>query len=229
MRLDKYICQCTELTRSDAKKRLKYAKVRVNGEIIKNAAFKVTENDNVAIDGETLSMIGNRYIMLHKPEDMICSTIDEVYPSVLNLIDIEKHNELHIAGRLDADTTGLVFITDDGKWSHQITSPKKLCQKTYRIILQADITDSMVSELEQGVALHGESELTKPAIVNVLDPRQVLLTIHEGKYHQVKRMCAAVGNKVIELHRQQIGEVKLDDLAEGQWRFLTEEEIASFH
>ena len=228
MRLDKFICKSSEVSRNDAKKALRFGKVKVNGEIVKSSTYNVQDDDNVTFDGEVLSLIGNRYIMLHKPENMICSNVDEVHPSVLNLVDIPRAFELNIAGRLDADTTGLVLLSDDGQWTHSITSPKKLCEKVYRVISVDEITDEMVQQLEAGVQLNNETELTKPAKVKVLSKRQIELTIFEGKYHQVKRMLAAVGNKVIELHRKKISDIELDDsLPEGQWRHLTAKEIAS--
>jgi len=171
--------------------------------------------------------------MMHKPADTICSNVDEVYPSLLHYIDLDKAFDLHIAGRLDADTTGLVLITDDGRWSHNIISPKKDCPKTYRVQLRnkiiKDNQNALINKFSQGIQLQGEKDLSKPAILKIISENEVLLTITEGKYHQVKRMFAAVGNKVIGLHREQIGTVKLDSiLSEGQWRFLTATEIQSF-
>ncbi|AWB67722.1 16S rRNA pseudouridine(516) synthase RsuA [Saccharobesus litoralis] len=229
MRLDKYICDASELTRKQAKQILKSGEITLNGQVVKNAATQVKEGDQVKWLDDEITLIGPRYIMLHKPMDMICSNIDEVYPSVLNLLDIEKKAELHIAGRLDADTTGLVLITNDGQWSHRITSPKHTCQKTYRVWLETAIDQTAVNQLEQGVLLHGEKQVTKPATVRVIEDKVILLTISEGKYHQVKRMLAATGNKVTYLHREQIGSVVLDaELEEGEWRYLTQDEIASF-
>ncbi len=242
MRLDKFICKSTELTRNEAKKVLKSGEVRVNGEIAKNAAMQVHENNNITIDGQQLTARGSRYYILHKVVDSICSNVDEVYPSVLNFIEVDKAFDLHIAGRLDADTTGLVLITDDGRWSHNVISPKKHCQKTYRVWLRSEIEDDKLAELvtrfDQGLQLQGEDSLTRPAILkrvevdDLVDEQsyrsEVLLTITEGKYHQVKRMFAAVGNRVIGLHREQVGGIKLDGLAPGEWRELTESEIALF-
>lgn len=216
------------MSRNDAKKSLKYGLIKIDGEVVKSATFNVLASHEVTFDGEILAMIGDRYIMLHKPENMICSNVDEAYPSVLNLVDLPRAFELNIAGRLDVDTTGLVLLSDDGQWAHKITSPKKHCEKVYRVILASDITDDMIAALTTGVQLNNEIDLTQPAKVNVLDVRQVELTIFEGKYHQVKRMFAAVGNKVLELHRQKIASIVLDDsLPEGQWRHLTAAEIAS--
>ncbi len=244
MRLDKFICKSTELTRNEAKKLLKSGEVRVNGEVAKNAAMQVHENNSITIDGQELTARTSRYFMLHKVVDSICSNVDEVYPSVLNFIDVDKAFDLHIAGRLDADTTGLVLITDDGRWSHNVISPKKECKKTYRVWLRnaipADKATELIEHFKQGIQLQGESSLTRPAILELVidsdipneEPNnatnEVLLTITEGKYHQVKRMFAAVGNRVVGLHREQIGAIKLGELAPGEWRSLTEEEVSLF-
>lgn len=242
MRLDKFICKSTELTRTEAKKLLKRGEVRVNGEVAKNAAMQVHENNSVTIDGQQLKARGSRYYILHKLENTICSNVDEVYPSVLHTLDVDKAFDLHIAGRLDVDTTGLVLITDDGRWSHNVISPKKHCQKTYRVWLRSEIDDdnlaALVARFDSGLQLQGEEGLTRPAILTRVAPAdlvdeesyrsEVLLTITEGKYHQVKRMFAAVGNRVIGLHREQIGDITLGDLAPGEWRELTETEIAQF-
>jgi 16S rRNA pseudouridine516 synthase len=242
MRLDKFICKSTELTRNEAKKLLKNGEVRVNGEVAKNAAMQVHENNTITLDGQTLSARSSRYFILHKVVDSICSNVDEVYPSVLHFIDVDKAFDLHIAGRLDADTTGLVLITDDGRWSHNVISPKKHCEKVYRVWLRNAIDaiklPELVAKFEQGIQLQGETNLTRPAVLKSvaqsdlvdLDAHQheVLLTITEGKYHQVKRMFAAVGNRVVRLHREQVGQISLADLAPGEWRSLTEQEIAQF-
>lgn len=228
MRLDKFICESTSLTRSLAKKAMHRGDITCDGIVIKDAGFKVLKGMQVCLDGEPISLVGERYLMLNKPVDTICSTIDEVYPSVLNLLDIEKPETLHIAGRLDADTTGLVLITSDGQWSHRITSPKKDCGKRYLVTLAEPVDDSLIAIFAAGVALKNEDGLTKPAMLQIIEPQLVRLTITEGKYHQVKRMFAAVGNHVVGLHRESIGKIELDsDLALGEWRYLTTEEIAS--
>jgi len=244
MRLDKFICKSTELTRNEAKKLLKGGEVRVNGDVSKNAAMQVHENNDITIDGQTLTARTSRYYILHKMVDSICSNVDEVYPSVLNFIDVDKAFDLHIAGRLDADTTGLVLITDDGRWSHNVISPKKECKKTYRVWLRNPISIEksvkLIEQFKEGIQLQGESSLTRPAILELVtgsgistkeavqETNEVLLTITEGKYHQVKRMFAAVGNRVVGLHREQIGAIELGDLAPGEWRCLTQAEIDLF-
>ncbi len=232
MRLDKFICKSTELTRTEAKKLLKAGEVKVNGDVAKNPAMQVHENNSITIDDNELIARSSRYIMLHKLAETICSNVDEIYPSVLHFIDVDKAFDLHIAGRLDADTTGLVLITDDGRWSHNVISPKKNCRKIYRVWLRDELLpaqfSTLVERFKTGLQLQGEVGLTRPAFLEQINTDEVLLTITEGKYHQVKRMFAAVGNKVVALHREQIGHIKLADLAPGDWRYLTEKERAEF-
>ena len=229
MRLDKFICKSTELTRNEAKKVLKQGKILVNGEIIKDGAKQVHENNTITIEGQLLTARQSRYILLHKPADFICSNVDEGFPSLLHLLEVDKAFDLHIAGRLDADTTGLVLITDDGRWSHNVISPKKQCEKIYRVGLRDALKSDTATRFKEGVQLQGEDGLTLPAKLVAVTEHEVLLTLTEGKYHQVKRMFAAVGNRVVSLHREQIGCVKLDEsISSGQWRYLTDSEIQFF-
>ena len=228
MRLDKYICESTSLTRSQAKKVISQGRIKSDDKVVRSSAYKTKEGEGIRYDGDIISVRGSRYIMINNPQDFICSTGDEQLPSLFNLIDVEKKEQLFIAGRLDADTTGLALITDDGQWSHKVTSPRNKCKKRYRIGLDAVITDEAIKQLKEGVQLNSEPQPCLPAEVEVISDTEVVLTISEGKYHQVKRMLAAVGNLVIELHREQVGDIKLDDsLALGEWRYLTTEEIKS--
>lgn len=181
----------------------------------------------MVFEGRLLALRG-RYIMLHKPLDTVCTSLDDDPRSVLALLDVDKPEQLHIAGRLDVDTTGLVLITDDGNWSHRITSPKKTCGKRYRVKLAEPVDEGVINVFAQGVMLKDETRVTLPAQLEILTPQEVLLTLREGKYHQVKRMFAAMGNRVVGLHREQIGEIALDpSLEEGEWRPLTSQEVAS--
>ncbi|WP_105253981.1 16S rRNA pseudouridine(516) synthase RsuA [Pseudoalteromonas sp. T1lg75] len=226
-RLDKFISNLAEIPRTHAKAAIKKKRVTVNGEVTRQLDQAVTEQDEIMLDGELITYQGLRYFMLNKPEGFVCANSDELHATVFELLDEPNLSELHIAGRLDIDTTGLVLISNDGQWSHQITSPKKQKFKTYLVELAEPLEKQAVSELEQGVQLHGERDLTLPAKVEVLAPYQIRLHIVEGKYHQVKRMLAAVGNKVVTLHREAIAGIELDpDLAPGEYRLLSEEEIA---
>lgn len=229
MRLDKFICDCTGLTRSQAGKVIRQKLVTVNGELAKQPALQLKTTDKVSLDGEELELIGLRYIMMHKPAGYICSTDDPDHDTVFALMDEPLIERLHTVGRLDLDTTGMVLITDDGQWSHKISSPKHHCAKTYRVWLADPVPESAIAQFAEGIMLRGEKDLTKPAELVIVEPHQALLTISEGRYHQVKRMFAAIGNKVEKLHREQIGALPLNpDLEEGEYRYLTDEEVALF-
>ncbi|MCW8334420.1 16S rRNA pseudouridine(516) synthase RsuA [Vibrio paucivorans] len=228
MRLDKFLCDALGATRKEATKILKTGTVTVNDTVVKSGATKVTEECEVVWQGNQLRVQGPRYIMLYKPEGFVCSHEDCSNRIVFDLLDEIKMDQLHIAGRLDVDTTGLVLITDDGQWSHRITSPKHKCEKTYRVWLVDPVEDDYVEKFKQGIQLKSETNLTLPAHLEVRADREVLLTIHEGKYHQVKRMFAALGNKVEALHRERIGEIEMDESLElGEYRYLTEDEVNS--
>jgi len=227
MRLDKFVCKSTELTRAEAVQRINFGDVCVNGNAVTNEAIQVHENNTVVLDGLRLKAREFRYFLMHKPANTICSNVDEFYPSLFNYLDVDKVSELHVVGRLDADTTGLVLITDDGRWSFNITVPSKGCRKVYRVGLAHEIADDVASKFKNGLKLQGEQKITLPATLEIIAPKEVLLTITEGKFHQVKRMLAAVGNRVVSLHREAIGNVSLD-VDVGQWRYLTRNEIQSF-
>lgn len=230
MRLDKFIAENTGLTRSQAAKALKSGIVTVNGKIEKSGAAKISQADEIYYEDQKLEwMEAGQYFMLYKPQGYICSHDDGEYPTVFQFFDYPLMTKLHTAGRLDVDTTGLVFLTDDGKWSHRITSPKHHCEKTYLVTLADPVEDFYAEKLAEGILLRGEKEPTLPAKLEILDDYNVNLTISEGRYHQVKRMFAALGNKVEALHRWRIGDVILDEtLAEGEFRPLTQTEIESF-
>lgn len=228
MRLDKFICTCTGLSRIQAKRVIGKGQVKVDGVVEKDQKVKINDCHEVVFDGRSLRFSGPRYIMLNKPDGAVCTSLDDDYRSVFDLFDIERVEDLLIAGRLDADTTGLVLITDDGKWSHNITSPKKHCSKQYHVVLAEAVPEETIEQFAQGIMLKGEKQPTLPAELEILSPTEVRLTIHEGKYHQVKRMFGAINNRVVALHREQVGDIALDDdLEPGEWRYLTAEEIAS--
>ena len=227
MRLDKFICKSTELTKDQVVELISEERVNINGDVVTLESTQVHENNYITLDGKELVARPFRYLLMNKPAATICSNIDEVYPSLFNYIKEGNNTELHIAGRLDADTTGLVLITDDGRWSYDIITPAKKCEKVYRVSLRNPISEGATEQFAAGVQLQGEVKLTRPAKLEVIAPKEVLLTITEGKFHQVKRMFSAIGNKVIALHREKIGEVILD-VGVGEWRYLTDAEIRSF-
>ncbi|TDO98675.1 pseudouridine synthase [Marinomonas balearica] len=228
MRLDYFLAHTTSWSRKDAKRFIAKGKIRVNGEVVTKPNTPVTEECNVESHGETIQWRKEKYFALYKPANYVSALEDSESPVVIDLIDPEERKNLKIVGRLDKDTTGLIFLTTDGQWLHRITSPKHDCFKTYRVECADVIEESECRALESGVMLNGEEHPTSPAKVVKLSDKEILLSIKEGKYHQVKRMLASVGNKVEKLHRESISDVNLDGLEEGQYRMLTEEEINQF-
>lgn len=228
MRLDKYVSQALKNTRSQARKLIRQRRVCLNESVETNVATKVCTDDKVAFDSKLIYVRGNRYLAVNKPAGYICSTQNEEYPTALNLIKNSPVGDLHFAGRLDVDTTGLVLVSDDGQWTHRVTSPRKHYQKVYRVITAREVDEGQIIQLTQGVELRGEDKKTAEAEVLQVNKNELLLTITEGRYHQVKRMLAAVGNHVELLHREKIGSVSLDGLGVGEWRELSPEEISGF-
>lgn len=229
MRLDKYICDNTSLTRSLATKAIKSGRIKVNHKKAKSGSDKIQPDcDSVFFDGQVIQpQPHNRYYMMHKPEGVVCANSDGAHALVFDLMFQELNaDKLHTVGRLDKDTTGLLLITDDGQWSHQITSPKHHQQKVYRAWLAEPLIKHAEQQVEQGILLKDELKPTLPAQLERISDTQVLLTINEGRYHQVKRMFAAMGNRVVKLHRHSIGGVTLDaQLAPGEYRMLSDDEV----
>ncbi|CAK9885413.1 MAG: Ribosomal small subunit pseudouridine synthase A [Candidatus Erwinia impunctatus] len=229
MRLGKFLSQQLEISRAIAGRELRARKVTVDGEVIRDGSWKLSEESHVEYEGRVLiHSTGPRYFMLNKPQGYVCSTDDPDHPTVLYFIEEPMAYKLHSAGRLDIDTTGLVLMTDDGQWSHRITSPRHHCEKCYLVTLEDVVSPDTVKLFAEGVRLHNEKTLTQPAQLEHITEKQVRLTIHEGRYHQVKRMFAAAGNHVVALHRERIGGITLDEtLQPGEYRALTQAEIAT--
>ena len=227
MRLDKYISNATDISRSEVKRMIKAGTAAVDDEVTTNPAIKVNSDQQVSLDGSVISAYKHRYFMLNKPAGVVSVTKDNNHQTAISLIYEHRSEELQIAGRLDIDTTGLLLVTDDGKWNHRVTSPRSKCSKLYAVTLAEPIGDDYQEKLANGVLLESEKHRCMPAIMEQLDSHRLTLAIGEGKYHQVKRMFAALGNHVAKLHRFQVGDIVLDDeLAEGDYRILSDAEVA---
>ena len=216
-RLDKIIVSQTEYSRKQVKELIKQRKITVNGEII-------TKSD-IKIDGIKINVKKYIYLVLNKPKGYISATEDRSQQIVLDLVPSEYlHRELFPVGRLDKDTTGLMIITDDGEFSHNILSPKKHIKKTYNVTIDTQMTEEMAEGFKDGVVLNdGEC---KEAILEITGKNTGIVTLTEGRYHQIKRMFGCYGAKVTELQRIAMGNLILpDDLELGQCRELTEEEL----
>ena len=229
-RLDKILASQGTLSRRDVKEIIRKGRVSINGVIAKKSDVKIDiENDLVTLDGETISLKKHIYIMLNKPQGIVSASESDTDETVVDLVPDELFRKgLFPAGRLDKDTTGFVLITDDGDFAHKILSPKNHIFKTYLATLDHHLSESDIEMLEKGITLADGTTL-KEAKVEILEDGEqpvVKIMICEGKYHQVKRMFAAAGNKVVALHRSKMGELELDSaLNPGECREITLEEL----
>lgn len=230
MRIDKLLANMGYGTRKDVKKLLKAGVVTVDGQIVKDGATHVKpEEQTIFVHHEQVIYKPYIYLMLNKPKGVISATEDDVYQTVIDLLDEEYQKyEPFPVGRLDKDTTGFLLITNDGQFNHELMSPKKHVPKTYYAKVKGIVTEEDVAKFQEGVTLD-DGYVTKPAQLVILksdDISEIELTITEGKFHQVKRMFQAVGKKVIELKRIQIGGLPLDEsLKEGEYRELIEDDF----
>ena len=182
MRLDKFIAENTGLTRSQATKAIRQSAVKINGEIVKSGSVQISQEDEIYFEDQLLTWVEEgQYFMLNKPQGCVCSNDDGDYPTIYQFFDYPLAGKLHSAGRLDVDTTGLVLLTDDGQWSHRITSPKHHCEKTYLVTLADPVEENYATACAEGILLRGEKEPTKPAKLEILDDYNVNLTISEGR------------------------------------------------
>ena len=227
IRLDKFLQLGLDLSRKEAQHWLKKKTVLLNGEVIKEGKRLINpRHDVITLAGERLTIpLTFRYFMLNKPSGFVSSHVDEGHPSLFRLLKEPKPRLLKIAGRLDADTTGLTLLTDDGAWLHKVTHPNQALPKRYMVKLREPLTKKMTETLTRGVTLKEDDKPTLPARLTLLDDFHCYLTIKEGRYHQVKRMLAAVGNQVLALNREQIGSLSLGCLKEGEYRLLSEQEV----
>jgi len=225
-RLDKVIAAQTEYSRKEVKEMIRQDRILVNGKAISKSDIKIdNEKDKITIDGTEIKVKKHVYLMLNKPKGYISATEDRSMQTVLDLVPEEYlHRNLFPAGRLDKDTTGLMLITDDGEFAHNILSPKKHIKKLYNVTLDTPMRKEMVDGFKNGIKLNdGEC---KSAILEITGTYTGLVTLTEGRYHQIKRMFGCYGAKVIELHRIGMGNFILpDNLKCGECREFNKEEL----
>lgn len=229
-RIDKILASQGTLSRRDVKEMIKKGRVTLNGNVIKDSAVKIDINtDTIKVDGEIVVLKKHIYIMMNKPQGVVSASDSDTDKTVVDLVPDELFRKgLFPAGRLDKDTTGFVLITDDGDFAHKILSPKNHIFKTYIARLEHELSADDIKMLESGITLADGTTL-KEAKVEIVEQGEnpvVKIMICEGKYHQVKRMFAAAGNKVVALHRSKMGELELDGgLKLGECREITAEEL----
>ena len=229
MRLDKYLAETAQCTRSEAKTLLQKGKVTVNGTLCKKGDTQLKDTDVVAVEGKPLAYQKFVYIMLNKPEGVVSASTDKRDTTVVDLLgDAYSRREIFPAGRLDKTSTGFVLLTDDGVFAHDILAPKRHVSKTYTVTIDTPLTEEMKAGFAAGVTLADGTALS-PAEVEALTPDglTVRVVLKQGVYHQIKRMFGVYDAGVNALHRGAIGGLALDaDLAPGQWRELSDDEVA---
>ena len=245
IRLDKYIAEAAGITRKDAKTALQKGRVRVNGEVCKNGDSKLSASDKVTLDGKSMAAEEFLYLMLHKPAGVVSATEDGRDKTVLDLVREQSaesqeeagesgyflgKREVFPVGRLDKDTEGLLLLTDDGELAHRLLSPKKHVDKVYFARLDGEVPADATKRFAEGIQV-GQDYKALPAKLEVLSVKEgvseVYVTIQEGKFHQVKRMCHEIGCEVTYLKRISMGNLRLDEnLQLGECRKLTAEELA---
>ena len=214
-------------SRKNCQNLIKNGAVQIQGEIVSDPKLKLKLDQlEFTVSGQTYQYREKVYIALNKPAGYECSHQATHHFSVFELFDqVLLERGLQCVGRLDQDTTGLLLLTDDGQFLQALTHPKKHVAKVYRMQTADAVTEEQLLNLEQGVELRNENGIFAATDVEQIAEHEMQMAIHQGVYHQVKRMLAAVGNKVEKLHRQQIGLLKLQDLSEGEWIYLTESQI----
>lgn len=228
MRLDKFLTECGVGSRSEVKKLMSMKKISVNGENPKNSDIKIDElKDKIEFNGKELQYKKFRYYVMNKPAGVITATEDKREKTVMEILPewvIKK--ELFPVGRLDKDTEGVLIFTNDGEFSHKILSPKNHVEKEYFVLLEKRISDEELKKVESGVIIEGGYN-TKESKTKRVSENEILLTIIEGKFHQVKQMMEAVGNKVRYLKRVRFADVVLGDMESGAVLEINKEDIVS--
>ncbi len=227
MRLDRFLANLPQLNRQQTRRLLAERRIRVDGEPVTDGRHEVRVFSRIELDDELLQA-GKpaRYFMLHKPAGWVSATEHDEHPTVLDLLNEPDKHELHLAGRLDLNTTGLLLITNDGQWSRRLTQPQTHLPKVYRVETGEPILEEYIEAFARGLYFRFEDLTTRPARLRILDSHHALLTLVEGRYHQVKRMFGHFQNPVLRLHRQSIGPLQLDPaLAEGAYRALRADEL----
>lgn len=227
MKLSRFLYHHTPHGKHELRRLLAAGRVRVNNTVETDSQYEVGEFSRVELDDTVLYEKSPVYIMLNKPAGYLSATRDSEHPTVMELVDGAEG--LHLAGRLDRATTGLLILTNDGKWSRRLTEPMQAVPKVYHVTTAYPITNDTHARFEQGIYFAYEDLTTQPALLEILTENTARLTIHEGRYHQIKRMFHAVGNRVSSLHRESVGNIRLDvKLAHGEYRALTDREVSNY-
>lgn len=217
MRLDRFLSHKTRLGKKTVRQKIDQGLVKVEGETERFHRREIDHFTTVEMEGVVLQRHEAVYIMLNKPAGYLSATTDPEHPTVIDLITEPYSKELHIAGRLDRASTGMLLLTNDGQWSRSLTEPDKKVAKVYLVELRDPVRSDTKEIFANGIYFAYEDLTTAPVELEVTAEKQVRITLYEGRYHQIKRMFHAIGNKVTKLHRQSIGPLSVDTLTEGEF------------
>lgn len=225
-RLDKFLAQYCQISRRSVRLMLAKNRVRLNGDVAHNVDQVIDTFSQITLDGKIIQANTAYYIMLNKPVGVVSATKDTQHKTVIDLLDYPFKNELHIVGRLDLNTSGLVLLTNDSRWSERLTLPDKKVMKRYHVTLKNKLNEAYISAFANGMYFAFEDLTTKPAELTIMSEFQAQVGLTEGRYHQIKRMFGRFRNPVIALHRFAIGNISLDNqLSLGESRMLTPHEV----
>ena len=215
MKLSRFLYHHTSHGKNDVRRILAAGRVTVDGKVERDSQSDIGDFTQVTLDDRVLRDTSAVYLMLNKPAGYLSATVDDEHRTVMELIDTPE--TLHIAGRLDRASTGLLILTNDGKWSRRLTEPKEGVPKVYEVTTAEPITKETAMRFQQGIYFAYEDLTTQPAELQILSAQRAQITIYEGRYHQVKRMFHAVDNRITSLHRLSMGAIQLDpQLTAGQ-------------
>lgn len=225
MRLDKFLADANLGTRKHVKTLIRKKHVKVGEKVIIKSDFNFNpESEQVFVDGNLIEYHREIFLLLNKPEGYICSSIDELYPSVLNLIDPKLAKRVKIVGRLDVDTTGVLLLTDQGKINNRLIHPKLKIEKEYHAVLNRNVPIDILPDLNGDIEI-GQGEIVTPKKVELINENTCRIIITEGKYHEVKRIFKHFGLEVVKLERKRLGFITASGLEKGNYRFLTFDEV----
>jgi 16S rRNA pseudouridine516 synthase len=226
-RLDRFISSQLGINKREVRMILAQARVKVDGVLAKDIGQIVDKFSHVMFDDQVLQQESPRYLMMHKPIGVISATKDQQHQTVMDLLGAETRADLHIAGRLDLNSSGLLLLTNDSSWSQRLTAPEKKVTKRYLVELAKPLTQEMVAAFAKGMYFAFEDITTRGAELEIVQPCLARVSLVEGRYHQIKRMFGRFRNPVLKLHRYAVGNLQLDpELMPGQTRPLTAQEVA---
>ncbi|WP_163930723.1 pseudouridine synthase [Paraferrimonas sp. SM1919] len=224
-RLDRFIAKQCQIKKAAVRLMVAQKRITVNDLPPQGVDQIICQFDKVCLDGKCFAYTKAKYFLLHKPVGVVSATKDDAHKTVLDLLSTDDASDLHIVGRLDLNTSGLVLLTNDGRFSKALMHPDAKVDKVYLVTLANELTDEYASAFAKGMEFSYEGITTMPAQLEIVSQKRALVTLQEGKYHQIKRMFGRFRNPVLALHRQSVGSFTLTDVAVGQYRALTQAEV----